>query len=53
MLQAERYHKIKELLKEKDSLSVNTLSSTLNISKETIRRDLAFLEKNISGLCCK
>lgn len=45
MLQAERYHKIKELLKEKDSLSVNTLSSTLNISKETIRRDLAFLEK--------
>ena len=45
MLQAERHHKINELLKENGSILVNDLSLMLNISKETIRRDLAFLEK--------
>lgn len=45
MLQAERHHRINELLKENGSILVNDLSVMLNISKETIRRDLAFLEK--------
>lgn len=45
MLQAERHHKINELLKNSGALLVNDLASALNASKETIRRDLAALEK--------
>ena len=35
MLQAERHHKINELLKENGSILVNDLSLMLNITKET------------------
>jgi len=45
MLKPERHHRINELLKERGSVLVNDLSAVLDASKETIRRDLAQLEK--------
>ncbi len=45
MLQTERHQKINELLKTSGMLLVNDLAVMLNSSKETIRRDLAVLEK--------
>lgn len=45
MLQAERHHRINELIHSQGALLVNELADILQASKETIRRDLAFLER--------
>ncbi|ORT98876.1 Transcriptional repressor of the myo-inositol catabolic operon DeoR family [Anaerovibrio sp. JC8] len=40
-----RLRKIQELLEEKKSISINDLCTTFDVSKNTIRRDIAELEK--------
>jgi DeoR family transcriptional regulator, L-fucose operon activator len=45
MLQVERHRKINQILHSNGVLLVNDLSCLLNASRETIRRDLAFLER--------
>lgn len=40
-----RIRKIQELLEEKHSISINALCETFEVSKNTIRRDIAELEK--------
>jgi len=40
-----RLRKIQELLEEKKSISINDLCATFDVSKNTIRRDIAELEK--------
>ena len=45
MLQAERYSKIYELIKEKQSVTVHYLSKQLYISETSIRRDLEAMEQ--------
>ena len=41
-----RLRKIQELLEEQKSISINDLCKTFEVSKNTIRRDIAELEKN-------
>lgn len=41
-----RLRKIQELLEEKKSISINDLCDTFDVSKNTIRRDIAELEKS-------
>ena len=41
-----RIHKIQELLEDVHSVSINTLCDTFQVSKNTIRRDIAELEKS-------
>lgn len=41
-----RIHKIQELLEDVHSVSINTLCETFQVSKNTIRRDIAELEKS-------
>lgn len=45
MLQEERYKKITELLKQSDVVKVTELVRVLNVSVDTVRRDLENLEK--------
>lgn len=45
LLPEERYQKILELLRAKNSVNVPTLTKKFNVSVETIRRDLEYLEK--------
>lgn len=51
MLPVTRREKIKELLLEKKTVHVSELSSLLEVSEETVRRDLSELEKE--GFCQK
>lgn len=44
MLSEERYRAIEEQIAQKGSVTVNALTETLNVSVETVRRDLVFLE---------
>ena len=41
-----RLRKIQELLEEQKSISINDLCKTFEVSKNTIRRDIAEMEKN-------
>lgn len=45
MLIEERLDKIKEMVDENKSISINELSKVLNVSKDTVRRDLIRLEE--------
>ena len=47
MLAIERLKKIEELLKENGSVVISRLSVSLNVSEETIRRDLDKISKNM------
>ncbi|NMM53902.1 DeoR family transcriptional regulator [Paenibacillus aquistagni] len=40
MLQEERYKKIQEILKQNESVKVTELVQVLNVSIDTVRRDL-------------
>lgn len=44
VLQEERYKKIQEILKQNDSVKVTELVSVLNVSIDTVRRDLENME---------
>ncbi len=46
MLATERHEKIMEILNEKKSVKVSALSELFNVSIETIRRDLDYMEKD-------
>lgn len=45
MLKSERYQKIMELIREQQSVKVTELQALFHVSDETIRRDLAALER--------
>lgn len=47
MLAIERLQKIEDLLKENGSVVISRLSDSLNVSEETIRRDLEKISKNM------
>lgn len=51
MLAEQRYQRILDLLKENGSVRVSELKSKLNVSSETIRRDLEMLESR--GFLCR
>ncbi|WP_176228880.1 DeoR/GlpR family DNA-binding transcription regulator [Paenibacillus aquistagni] len=44
MLQEERYKKIQEILKQNESVKVTELVQVLNVSIDTVRRDLEYME---------
>ena len=45
MFAAERQNKIKEILTEYKQINVSSLSSILNVTETTVRKDLEALEK--------
>ena len=46
MLAISRKQAIKKLLQEQKSVTISDLSERLNVTKETIRRDLRAMEKD-------
>src|SRR5579863_8727454 len=51
MLKEERFDHILKVIKKKGKVFYETLSEELNISEDTVRRDIESLHKN--GLLCK